>query len=206
MALKLDTRFEVHFAGRTMVIPKGKVEHIDGQPFFKLACAHFPTIKLLTGVSSAECKNPSIAYAEGILAVKTARNVASGLTHQPSALEAAMMTDGGAPARKKPRKNINLAATVTFKVPNSYELPSITCKRAVSVDEPIIVPVTEASLQALFTTLQQIGISVSPKRGYIRSGRFAKASSIDGDAEGDTEGEVEGDADGDAEVHADDSE
>ena len=99
MALKIDTRFEVHFAGRTMVIPKGKIEHIDGQPFFKLACAHFPTIKLLTGVSSAECKNPSAAYADGILAVKTARNEASGLTHQAlSALEAAM-SNGEAPKR-----------------------------------------------------------------------------------------------------------
>jgi hypothetical protein len=202
MALKLDTRFEVHFAGRTMVIPKGKVEHIDGQPFFKLACAHFPTIKLLTGVSSAECKNPSIAYADGILAVKTARNVASGLTHQASALEAAMMSDGEAPARKKHRKINILDATVTFKVPHSYDLPSITCKRAVAVDEPIAVPVTEDSLQALFTTLTQIGINVSTKRSYIRSGRFAKGSSIDGDAEGDTEGEAEGDADGDADDDA----
>ncbi len=193
-----------------MVIPKGKIEYIDGQPFFKLACAHFPTIKLLTGVSSAECKNPSIAYADGILAVKTARNVASGLTHQASALEAAMMTDGEAPARKKHRRNVNLDATVTFEVPHSYDLPSITCKRAVSVDEPIAVPVTEDTLQALFTTLTQIGINVSPKRSYIRSGRFAKASSTNADAEGDTEGEAEGDADGDAdgdaEVGADDSE
>ncbi len=114
------------------------------------------------------------------------------------------MGDGGAPARKKPRKQVNLDATVTFKAPHSYDLPSITCKRAVSVDEPITVPLTEESLQALFTTLIQIGVEVTAKRRYIRSGKFAKAaSSTEGDAEGDAEGEAEGDAEGCAEEDCD---
>lgn len=179
-----------------MVVPKSLVEEVDGQKFFKIKCTHFPTIKLLTGLSASHDKNPSIAWSAGILAVKTARNVQSGLMSLPSALQADMGTE--AQPKKKPRKRGAAPVTeptVTFKVPSDIDLPQVTTKRSVSIEENLMIPLTEECVSALFTNLTHFGIDVrTSKRSYQRSGRFQQSNTAepgDGVHSGDEDDEPE---------------
>ncbi len=184
MALVLCERWELNWHGFSFVLPKKYVEKVGGHTFLKICATHQPTIQVITG---AKCpNNASLANSAGFAALKKARNLASGLLCQASAMDALDdQEEKDDQPQKKPRHSKKRGADpaealVSFQVPGAEEVGMVTAKRAVFVDEAISVPMQQAELAKAFEAIKAVGAEVDvPKRAYHRTGKFSKKKAKD---------------------------
>ncbi len=199
MSLKLMTRWELEFEGRTCTVPKHLVQHWRGKQFLKLFATHQGLVKLFSEDGKLP-KNASMASSPGLLAIKRARNVASGLVpDKPSVSECLGLVDGDhqCDKPKKPRRNSAggrvLETTVLLDLPGH---PGLEVKRAKSIEESVAVPMDEQSLVKVFKAITAIGVSIvgdkDAKRTYIKDGahvgaRRSKKSRTDQSDQGESD-------------------
>lgn len=208
MTLSLAKTWELTYDGQTIPIPKKLVYCYDGEEFFKLCATHSGTVKLLTR-SKAPGKNVSIANSPGIRALIKARNIASGILVPVVPKEdvaakvmegACMIEDSAEPKLKRAKPNkVPPSCLVTSQIEGYGE---VVMRRAVSLDEAILVPMKEKNILALFEAILHVGIDIKKKdlgttRSYVKSGKYAKSQPEE--AHGEHDGEAEDDAEDDAE-------
>ena len=182
MSLKLLTRWEIEFEGRTCQVPKHLVEHWRGKHFLKFFATHQGLVKMFSEDGKIP-KNASMASSPGLLAIKRARNVASGLIpDKPLVSECLGLVEGDRQCDKpkKPRRNSAsarlLETTVFLDLPGH---PGLEVKRAKSIEESVAVPMDEQSLAKVFKAIAAIGVSIvgdkDVKRTYIKDGAHVGA-------------------------------
>ena len=186
MSLTLTQSWAVTYEGQSMAIPNKLVQTFDGEPYFRLCSTHLGTIKLLTQRTDVG-KNASLAESPGIIAVRRARNIASGVlvssAGSSKVMEGAVQQDDGAPQYKRARVVVQPRdAKVVCQVEGFGD---ITLRRAVNLDEAIFVPMNQADMLAMFQAIRQLGLclkneSLGNTRTYVRSGKFAKRRGADG--------------------------
>ena len=150
-----------------------------------------------------------MASSPGLLAIKRARNVASGLiSEQPTVSECLSLVEGDRQCEKpkKPRRNSGstrlLETTVFLDLPGH---PGLEVKRAKSIDESVAVPMDEQSLAKVFKAIAAIGVSIvgegDAKRTYIKDGahvgarRSKKSRTDQSDQDGSDDKDTRGDDD-----------
>ena len=207
MALTLAKTWQLGYNGQSMRIPQQLIVDESGTEYFKLCATHYSTVKLLTG--SAE-KNLSIANSPGIRALRTARNIACGILVPvvpkggvaAKAMQGACMPEQpGEPKLKRARfVRVPESCIVTCTIEGYGE---VVMKRAMGLDDPILVPMNKDNILALFEAIRHVGLTIKKKdlgttRTYTKSGRYVKSQPVEeGANEHDCEAEpdeLEGEA------------
>lgn len=183
MSLALTTRHQLTFGSMSMVVPMNLVETYDGQVFFKLTATHQSTIKLIANDKDVP-KNSSIAHSPGLQELKNARNLASGIIQAPSAMQAALSGSAEPKRRTSKLKHRRLVQTPTVLVQISG-FDSVELRRAVSLDESILIPMDATHIDTVFKIILAKGLNLSPTRPYRKTGAYSKKDKDDDDEEED---------------------